>query len=70
MIAISMLGIVLLVLGIIFILSLIFKLSSQVNSQFAVINQQLNERLKDNNDTLAKTQQDITQRLNKISEVE
>jgi len=51
-------------------MSLIFKLSSQVNSQFVAINQQLNERLKDNTDTLIKTQQDITQRLNKISDVE
>ncbi len=70
MVAILILGIILLVLGIIFILSLVFKLSSQVNSQFATINQQLNERLKDNTDTLLKTQQDITQRLNKISDVE
>lgn len=70
MITILMLTIILLVLGIAFIMSLIFKLSSQVNSQFVAINQQLNERLKDNTDTLIKTQQDITQRLNKISDVE
>lgn len=70
MLAILILGVILLFLGIIFILSLVFKLSSQVNSQFAVINQQLNQRLKDNADTLLRTQQDITQRLGKISEVE
>ncbi|MDD5618513.1 MAG: DNA recombination protein RmuC, partial [Candidatus Omnitrophica bacterium] len=70
MTAILILGTVFVVLGIVFILSLVFKLSSQVNSQFNVINQQLNERLRDSSDTLLKTQQDITQRLNKISDVE
>ena len=58
------------VLVFVLILFLVFKLSSQLNSQLNVITQQLNERLKDNTDTLLKTQQDVTQRLNKISDVE
>jgi len=64
------LGIILIVFGFALILFLVFKLSTQLNQQFASINQQLNERLKDNTDTLLKTQQDITQRLNKVSDVE
>ena len=63
-------AIFLFVLCFVLILFLVFKLSSQLNSQLNVITQQLNERLKDNTDTLLKTQQDVTQRLNKISDVE
>lgn len=45
-------------------------LNQQLNSQLNAITQQLNDRLSDNTNTLLKTQQDITQRLGKISEVE
>jgi len=58
------------VLVFVLMLFLVFKLSSQLNSQLNAITQQLNERLKDNTDTLLKTQQDVTQRLNKISDIE
>lgn len=63
-------GIVLFSLGFALILFLVFKLSSQLNAQLNVITQQLNERLRDNTDTLLKTQKDVTDRLNKISDVE
>ncbi|NQU19003.1 DNA recombination protein RmuC, partial [bacterium] len=63
-------AIALFVLVFVLILFLVFKLSSQLNSQLNAITQQLNERLKDNTDTLLKTQQDVTQRLNKISDIE
>lgn len=64
------LGMALFILGFLLILFFIFKLSSQLNSQLNIITQQLNERLRDNTDTLLKTQRDVTERLNKISEVE
>jgi DNA recombination protein RmuC len=63
-------GITLFVLGFALILFIVFKLSSQLNAQLNAITQQLNERLKDNTDTLLKTQRDVTDRLNKISDVE
>ncbi|MFH1622489.1 MAG: DNA recombination protein RmuC [Candidatus Omnitrophota bacterium] len=63
-------AVVLFVLGFALIMFLVFKLSSQLNSQLNTITQQLNERLKDNTDTLLKTQQDVTERLSKISDVE
>ncbi|MDD5006228.1 MAG: DNA recombination protein RmuC [Candidatus Omnitrophica bacterium] len=63
-------AIVLFVLGFALILVLVFKLSFQLNTQLNAITQQLNERLKDNTDTLLKTQRDVTDRLNKISDVE
>jgi len=63
-------GVILFILGFSLILFLVFKLSSQFNSQLNVINQQLNNRLKDNTDTLLQTQRDVTERLNKISDVE
>ncbi len=63
-------GIILFILGFSLILFLVFKLSSQLNSQLNVINQQLNNRLKDNTDTLLQTQRDVTERLSKISDVE
>lgn len=63
-------GVVLFILGFVLILFLVFKLSSQLNSQLNTIMQQLNERLKDNSDTLLQTQRDVTERLNKISDVE
>lgn len=44
--------------------------SSQLTSQLNTITQQLNERLKDSSDTLLQTQRDVTERLNKISDVE
>ena len=46
------------------------QLSSELAAQLGMITQQLNERLKDNTDTLLSTQRDVTERLNKISEVE
>ena len=52
------------------VLLLVFKLSTQLNLQLNAITQQLNERLKDNTDTLLKTQQDVTERLSKISDVQ
>jgi len=64
------LAIVLFILGFALMMFLVFKLSSQLNLQLNTITQQLNERLKDNTDTLLKTQQDVTERLSKISEVE
>lgn len=63
-------GVVLFLLGFALILFLVIKLSAQLNSQMNVITQQLNERLRDNAETLLKTQQDMTTRLNSISEVE
>jgi len=47
-----------------------FKISSSLSTNLNSINQQLNERLKDHTDTLAKTQQDVTERLRKLSDVE
>ncbi|MFC1754177.1 DNA recombination protein RmuC [Thermoproteota archaeon] len=52
------------------ILFMVFRLSAQLNTQLNVITQQLNERLRDSNDTLLKTQRDVGERLNKISDVE
>jgi len=61
---------ILIVIGFGLIVSLVFKISSQLASNLNAINQQLNDRLKDQTDTLFKAQQDLTTRLSKISEVE
>ena len=66
----SWIGLVVIIAGFCGVLFLIFKISSQLNANFNTINQQLNDRFKDQTDTLLKTQQDMTQRLRAVSDVE
>lgn len=63
-------GIILFVFGLALIVFLVLKLSSQLTAQLNAVTQQLNDRLKDNTSTLQATQRDVSERLNKISEVE
>jgi len=66
----TIVALIIFILGFALIIFLVFKLTGQLTAQMNVVTQQLNDRLRDNTDTMLKTQHDVTERLNKISDVE